>query len=64
MHKILHKGKGKKARLYTNQTKVLKMIEIGQISINENDVEYANNQITLKVNNGEFQKGSIALTNQ
>lgn len=40
------------------------MIEIGQISINESNVEYTNDQITLKVNNGEFQKGSITLTNQ
>lgn len=40
------------------------MIEIGQVNIDENDIEYSNNSMKLKINNGEFQRGGISLTNR
>lgn len=40
------------------------MIEIGQINIGDQEVEYANNQMKLKINNGEFKRGSIMITSQ
>lgn len=40
------------------------MIEIGRVNIDENDVEYTNNQMKLKINGGDFNRGSIHLTNK
>lgn len=39
------------------------MIEIGQVNLGENDVEYENSTMKLRINNGEFARGQILITN-
>jgi hypothetical protein len=40
------------------------MIEIGRVNIDAGDVEYQNNQMKLKVNGGEFKRGSVQMTSK
>lgn len=40
------------------------MIEIGEINLGESVVEYTNNAMKLKINNGDFVRGGVLLTNK
>lgn len=40
------------------------MIQVGQIRIDDDEVEYSNSQMKLKINNGDFQRGKMFLSSR
>lgn len=38
------------------------MISIGEISVQPDEIEFSNNNIKLKINNGEFERGELIFT--
>lgn len=42
----------------------LKMIEIGEVNLGDNEVEYSNSAMKLKINNGDFKRGGIMITSR